>query len=86
MNKCLLTPDRKPTDQIVDTTKTQLEEPMCFIGIVYRNMGKRLPIGAEMTFSLYESISQKFLLLIYASGEMDLMNVVSLGNLVKPLS
>lgn len=52
---------------------------MCFIGIVYRNMGERLLAGAEVTHGLHESISQQSLLLVQASGEMDLVYAVSLG-------
>lgn len=37
------------TDQCVDTIKVQFDEPMSFIGISYRNIGKELLKGTEMT-------------------------------------
>lgn len=37
------------TDQSIDTTKTQLDELMSFIGVTYRSMAEGLLAGAEMT-------------------------------------
>ena len=49
MVKCLL-PDREPMiDQSENTTTAELGEPVSFIGVTYRNMGKELLTGAEMT-------------------------------------
>lgn len=47
----LLTQDREPrTDQSLDATKVQIDEPMSFIGVSYRSMGVNNPLtGAEMT-------------------------------------
>lgn len=50
VHTCILTQDRKPTtDQSTDITKVRHGEPMNFVGIVCRNMGKGLFIGAEIT-------------------------------------
>lgn len=35
----------------MDTTKVQHGEPMCFIEGIYKNMGRILLIGAEMTLT-----------------------------------
>ena len=44
----LFTPDREPmTDQSTD--RTNVGEPMSFIGVTYRNFGDRLLIGANMS-------------------------------------
>lgn len=41
MNKLLLSPGRKPTeDQSKDTINPQLGEPMIFIEIIYQNMSE----------------------------------------------
>lgn len=46
-NTCLLVPDREPmTDHNTDTTKVQLDEPIIFIGVSYRNIDKGLLMGA----------------------------------------
>lgn len=51
----------------MDTTKVQLGEPMCFIEGIYRNMGRRLLIGAEMTLT---AISPKpFLIHVFQDSE-----------------
>lgn len=43
MNKCIPTPDGKPAiDQRTDTLKVHLNEPMSFIRMTYRNIGKGL--------------------------------------------
>ena len=48
---CLFTPDKEPiTDQNTETTKVQLGEPVSFIRVAYRNMGRDFLIGAEMTY------------------------------------
>lgn len=44
----------------MDTTKVQLGEPMCFIEGIYRNMGRILLIGAEITLT---AISPKLFLI-----------------------
>jgi hypothetical protein len=33
----------------MNTTKFQLEEAICFIGVTFRNVAKALIIGAEIT-------------------------------------
>jgi hypothetical protein len=49
-NVHLFISDGEPvTDQCVDTIKVQFDEPMSFIGIIYRNIGKELLKGTEMT-------------------------------------
>ena len=48
--RCLLTPDRGPmTDLNTDNTKVQLGKPTKCIDVSYKNMGKGLLTGAEMT-------------------------------------
>lgn len=43
VKKCLLTLDRElTTDHSNDCIKVQFDEPMNFIGVTYRNMGKWL--------------------------------------------
>lgn len=43
MSKCLLTPDRELiADQSNEGIKVQLDEPMAFIGVTYRNVGEGL--------------------------------------------
>lgn len=37
------------TDQSTDATKVQLDKPVSFIGVTYRNMGEGFLTGAEMT-------------------------------------
>lgn len=50
LGRGLRTPDSKlVTDHRKATIKVQLWEPMHFMGIVYRNMGKESITGAEMT-------------------------------------
>lgn len=49
-NTRLLTPDWEPTtEQSMDITKVQLDEPVSFIGVAYRNMNEELLSGAEIT-------------------------------------
>lgn len=46
----LLTPDRDPmAHESMDATKVQLDEPICFVGVTYRNMDDGLLLGAEKT-------------------------------------
>lgn len=49
-NTYLLPPDREHiAGQSTDPIEVQLEEPMSFIGIIYRNMDEGLLAMAEMT-------------------------------------
>ena len=42
-------PDGDPTTgRSVNITTLQLDEPLEFVGVAYRNMGEGLPMGAEM--------------------------------------
>lgn len=50
LNKHSLTPGRElTTDESKDTTKVQLDEPMCLVVVTYRNSGHALLIGPEVT-------------------------------------
>lgn len=45
---CLLIPDRESmSDQSTDTTNVQIDGPMNFTGVTYRNTGKELIIGQK---------------------------------------
>lgn len=50
LNKHLLTPGWElTTDESKDTTKVQLDEPMCLVKVTYRNSGYGLHGGAGVT-------------------------------------
>lgn len=51
-NTCIYspTPESKPlTGHSIDTTKIHLGEHMSFFGVIYRNMGEGILMGAEIT-------------------------------------